>query len=365
MNRWILLLCCVLSLVCSSLAADSLLYWISTGGTTAKDASKTEIFVVNIATGKQRLAFSDAHAQFLLLPGDDTQLDVVTAAGRIFSRGMDRKLYANAGADNPAAIFELSTNGSGKARKLFDISPETGMGSNVRNLFVSPNGEKVGYIRLLGGKPYLFIHETSSGHLLRKADLTQVVFDLYVSNIGWMPDGKRLFFTLDRSEEDDNWRLPDSQVGSYLINEDGSGAVRVAPEPDLHPQRPGLQGDPAVAALLLGTLPGGQWLVRDTQMGPPPARPGTYFYALSLVGKTQKELPVRVPGQLQCFRVSPSGNTLAMVAAQRTDETPGSFKSTKAVWVFDLESNKERQMLSFTAQNGPPAVGLIGWFSRR
>jgi len=367
MNRWIFVLCCVVFLGHYSRAGESLLYCVRTGEMKESQVlPRTDIFAVNPETGKQRLAFSDARSEFLLLPGSDAQVDVVAAGGRIFARGMDRKLYTNGHWDNPAALYELSTNGSGKARKLFEIQPEATMGSNIRMLFISPTGAKIGYIRISKGKPYLFLHETSTGRLLRKIDLTDDVSDLSVTTIGWTPDGERLFFTLDRTDEDDNWMEPGSLMGSYVMKEDGSGRLRVAPEAEMHPSRPGLNSNSAFSAVLLGALPDGRYLVRDLQTGPPSAHPGTYVYIMDTATKVQKTLRVDVPGELYPFRLSRSGSELAIVATERKSDAAEGLTNTKTLWVFDLESGKERKLLSFTAkQDGSKWMGLVGWLGNR
>jgi len=367
MNRRILVLFCVAFLAQAARAGESLVYAVSTGGTKPSPAlPKTEIFIVDSESGKQRLVFSDADAELLLLPGSDVQSDIAAAGGRIFSRGVERKLYTNGRPDYPAAVFELPTSRSGKARKIFDIENEVPMGSNFRNLFISPTGAKIGYMKVLNGKPYLFLRETSTGKLLRKMDLSQMVFDLFVTAIGWMPDGERLFFTLDRSDEDDNWRLPESQVGSYVMKEDGSGLGRIAPEAALHPNRPGLQANAVGAAVVLGALPDGRYLLRDFQVGPASAHPGTYLYTLDPLANTQKTLSTEVPGELRCFRLSRSGGKLALLATEQKSNTTEVSTGSKAVWVFDVESGQGRKLFSFTIKpDGPAWIDLIGWLGHR
>ncbi|MGO9211628.1 MAG: hypothetical protein ACLPXM_17860 [Terriglobales bacterium] len=367
MNRRILVLFCVAFLAQAARASESLVYAVSTGETKPSQAlPKTEIFIVDSESGKQRLVFSDADTELLLLPGSDVQSDIVAAGGRIFSRGVERKLYTNGRSDSPAAVFELPTSRSGKARKIFDIENEVPMGSNFRNLFISPTGAKIGYMKVINGKPYLFLHETSTGKLLRKMDLSQMVFDLFVTSIGWMPDGERLFFTLDRSDEDDNWRLPESQVGSYVMKEDGSGLARIAPEAAMHPKRPGLQANAVGAAVVLGALPDGRYLLRDFQVGPPSAHPGTYLYTLDPLANTQKTLSTDVPGELRCFRLSRSGRKLALLATEQESNTTEVSTGSKAVSVFDVESGQGRKLFYFTIKpDGPAWIDLIGWLGHR
>ena len=373
MNRWILILWCVVFLGSYSQAGDSLLYCVRTSEIKASQVpSKTDIFAVDPETGKQRLVFSDAHSEFLLLPGSDAQIDVLAGGPRIFSRAMDRKLYAKDPAFSPAALYELSANGSGKARKIFDIPIEDGMGSNVRMLFVSPTGAKIGYIRTSQGKQYLFLHETSTGKLLRKLDLTENMGNMSVTTIGWMPDETRLFFTLNRTDEDDEWTNPDSLMGSYVMKEDGTGRERIAPEEQMHPSLPGLNKDVKVSAILLGVLPDGRYLLRDVLMGPPSAHPGTYVYILASgccsdqAKKVQKIFPLEMPGELHPFRLSHSTNELAVVATQHKFGPGNASADSKTFWIFDVESGKQRNLLSFTAkQDSSNWIGLIGWRNSR
>jgi hypothetical protein len=95
---------------------------------------KTDVFAIDPETGKKRLVFSDANAEFMLLPGGRTPRGMVAAGGRIFSVAVDRQAWANG--QGRTAVHELATDGSGKARKVFDIEGHD-------NLFISPSGEKI------------------------------------------------------------------------------------------------------------------------------------------------------------------------------------------------------------------------------
>jgi hypothetical protein len=366
MNRRILVVFCLVLLTHAARAGESLVYAVSTGETKPSQLlPKTEIFIVDSESGKHRLVFSDANTEFLLLPGSDVQSDIVAAGGRVFSRGVERKFYTNGRSDHPAAVIELPTSGASKPRKIFDIENEVATGSTFLNLFISPTGAKIGYMKYSSGKPFLFLHETATGKLLRKLDLSNMVFDYSVTTIGWMPDGERLFFTLDRTDEDDNWQLPDSRVGSYVMKEDGSGLVRVAPEAAMHPNRPGLQANTVGAAIVLGALPNGRYLVRDFQVGPASAHPGAYLYTLDPLANTQKTLSTNAQGEPRCFRLSRSGRNLALLAEQKDNTTEGPTDS-KVVWVFDVESGEKRNLLSFSVkQYGAASIDLIGWLGHR
>jgi hypothetical protein len=239
------------------------------------------------------------------------------------------------------------------------------MGSNFRLLFVSPGGTKIGYIRVTNAKPYLFLHETSTGRLLRTISLAEHITNLAVTTIGWMPDEQRLFFSLDRTDEDDEWTEPGSLMGSYVVKEDGSGQLRVAPEAEMHLRRPGLNADAKATAVVLNALPDGRYLVRDLLRGPASTRPEVYVYTLNTATKAQETLPIDVPGDLSFFRLSRSGRELAILAKQQ-DVEAGTFTNTRTLWVFDIESGKQRKVNSFRAkENGPSWIGLIGWLGSR
>ncbi|HVP35231.1 MAG TPA: hypothetical protein VMT09_16515, partial [Steroidobacteraceae bacterium] len=138
-------------------SGESVVYSVTTrntqsGITTDKtQLSKTEIFAVDPETGKQRLVFSDADSPFSLMPGGGQRTGASGAAdGRIFAEGvlvmqtpMRHTLYFDPGA--APAIYELSTDGSGQARKAHDIerSPQN---TDFSNLFFNSSGTELGHI---------------------------------------------------------------------------------------------------------------------------------------------------------------------------------------------------------------------------
>ena len=79
MKRWISLLCGLLCVAPASQASESVLYWVTdqsiahrvTNRLVRASATedKTDIFAIDPETGKKRLVFSDANAEFMLLPG--------------------------------------------------------------------------------------------------------------------------------------------------------------------------------------------------------------------------------------------------------------------------------------------------------
>jgi hypothetical protein len=241
------------------------------------EEDKTEVFAIDPEIGKKRLVFSDANADFMLLPGGRTQRGMVAAGGRIFSVAVDRRGWANNVGQGRKSVYELSSDGSGKARRIFDIE-------SYGSLSVSPSGEKIAYFVDATAKACL-IRETATGKLLRKVEIQSESISGTVSEMGWMPDGERFFFSLAVAGDDDAayWNNPNSPIGIYVVKNDATVPTRLAPEAELHFKAPDMEAAPDVGASLIGVLPDGRYLLTDIQTGP--AHPGAMvgiLYALDL-----------------------------------------------------------------------------------
>jgi hypothetical protein len=319
---------------------------------------KTEIFAVDPETGKQRLVFSDANAPFFLLTGA-----IAAAGGRIFADGIERNSLAKpAFYLGPEAVYELSTDGSGQARKVFEM--ESGeQRVDFNSLFFNSAGSEIGNIRFVDGTAYLFIRDTETGKLLRKSALIGWRFGTG-EKIGWMPDDKRIFFTEARPDggPDTWWTTPGSLVGTYVLDENGT-AERLAPEAELHPKIAGLRASKESPAFLIGRLPDGGLLLHDYQGGP--AGDGVYLYELDLARKTQKIFPLQAEGNADDFHLSRSGDRLAFAGMRKQSLKQFQIAAISSVWLMELKSGQQRRLLSFPPQVETQGVGnwinLIGW----
>jgi hypothetical protein len=208
------------------------LYSQTTGDPTPSPRiAKTEIFAVDVRTGNRRLVFSDAGLDWLLLPaypGGGERQTMVAAGGRIFARGLPRKSYSGGWPTFPAALYELKIDGSNQGRRIFDIEGNIETGSNFRSLFADPAAARVGYLTYEDGKLCLYLRETSRGALLRRVDLSRITLDCLVTNIGFLPYGQQIVFTLDTGDEDSTSKASFGRVGSYVMKTDGSRPVRTA-----------------------------------------------------------------------------------------------------------------------------------------
>src|SRR5579872_4868613 len=341
-HRVVALACWIAFLAPAARAREFVLY--ATGeaqpGVATTQVFKTEIFAVDPGTGKQRLVFSDANAPFFLLTGA-----IVSAGGRIFADGIERnRLATPAFFLGPEALYELSTDGSGQARKVFDM----GSGEqrvDFHSLFFNSTGSEVGNISFVDGKAYLFVRDTGTGKLLRKSELIGWRFGSG-EEIGWMPDDKRIFFTEEFpgvESPEALWTTPGSLVGTYVLDENGT-AERLAPEAELHPKIAGMQPSNDSPAFLIGTLPDGGLLLHDYQRGP--ASGGVYLYELDLARKTQRIFPLQAEGDTNAFHLSRSGDRLAFAGMQKESLKQLQNENLKqlqvaaisSVWLMELKS---------------------------
>ena len=349
--------------------------------------SKTEIFAVDPETGKQRLVFSDANVPFLLMPGGGGMPGGIFAAGgKIFAEGiLAEQNLAHTPVFNPsgsAAIYELFSDGSGQARQVLDMG-SAGPHVNFHKLFFNSSGTKFGNIKDVAGKWYLFVYETETGKLLRKSELVDWKFGSG-ENIGWMPDDKRIFFTVDVSGDDPEavWIKPNSPVGTHVLGEADTIEL-LAPEASLHPKIPGMQPWVDFPAVFIGILPNGGYLLWGFQSGPRsdsdtcPYLPAlannghVCLYELDLAKKTQRIFPLYANAVPENFHLSTARDRLVFTSTKVEYQKQPKFKaiSTLSVWVLDLPSSKEWKVISFPPRDDPrsigPQVNLIGWLDSK
>jgi len=353
----------------AAVAADKLVYSVTTGQAGRwPRIEKTEIFAVDPQGGQPRVVFSDAGADFLLVTSGER---LTAAAGRrVFALGVDRKNYREGFPHFPSAVYELSTDGSNHARKIFDVKGENGS-SNFRDLFVSPSGSKIGHINNLGGKWYLILHDTATGKLLLKMDLTPIALDCFVRDIGWMPDGERLLFTLETGDVDMTSKASYARAGSYLMPDTGGVPVRVASDLTEHPRRPGYQPVADTPPTLLGQLPDGSFLLSEFQwkQGPavrPPAKATTFLYTVSPTAMTRKNFLAGTNILLGSVRLSASGRLVSYVEPHGEQRVGRDLIDNRTVHVLDLATRKDRGLFSCPAKLiNLPLTELIGWLDAK
>jgi hypothetical protein len=369
-QAFLALACWIAFFIPAARAQESVVYAITAseaqpGAPVSKTQFKTEIFAVDPETRERRLVFSDANAPFFLLTGA-----IVAAGGKIFAEGIERNRVAEGKPAylGPEAVYELSTDGSGQARKVFDMASGE-QRFDFSSLFFNSAGTQFGNIRFVDGNAYLFVRDTGTGRLLRKHELIDWRFGSG-ERIGWMPDDKRIFITEAFPGEEGPealWTTPGSLVGTYILEENGANPTRLAPEAELHAKIAGMEPSKESPAFLIGILPDGGLLLHDSQSGP--VGGGVYLYELDLAKKTQKILPLQAEGNADAFHLSPSGDRLAFAGMRTEHLKQFQFAAISSVWLMDLKSGQQGRLLSFPTQDetrgGAPWINLIGWLEKK
>jgi hypothetical protein len=365
MKRVVLLFAYGIFLSTAALGAEKLVYSVTTGqpGRWPR-IEETRIFAVDPHGGQPRLVFSDAGADVLLMTSGERM--TATGGGRVFALGVARRNYQNGFPHFPAAVYELSTDGSNHARKIFDVKGENGT-TNFRDLFVSPSGFKIGHINNLGGKWNIILHDTAAGKLLLMMDITPIALDCFVREIGWTPDGKHLFFTLETGDVDMTSDASYARAGGYVMPDTGGAPVRVDRDLTAHPRRPGYQPVADTPPTLLGQLPDGGYLLSEFQwkQGPAvrrPAKPESFLYTVNSTDRSRKDYLTDVNVLLGSFRVSASGRLVGFVESLGEQRVGPDLIDRRNVHVLDLVTGKDRNLFSFPAKIlNLPVTELIGW----
>lgn len=326
-----------------------------------RNAWKTEIYSVSIETGQRALLFSDSGPGFELLAPGIMALD----AGKAYAKGVERYwgTSPNPGVyTHPEAIYELMLDGSNRFRKLFEIDAK----NPASELFLSPDAAEIATIGYTPAGDVISIHEVSTGVLLHSWNATSLFQrhcpDCSGQTRGWLADGKRLFFTLEIGELDDDSPPPSDAVGTYFMTEDGKEVAGIPASAGVA-HVPGYSRDPEDAPLLLGQSPGGDYVFYDFafQRGahsPAPARAQNFIVLADRDGRTTRVLPVRfsVPGSRM---LSPSRRFLAGYERRQLKN----YQSENHIWIEDLQSGTEKEVVA-TPPPGGSGLNIIGWDER-
>lgn len=326
-------------------------------------SARTEFYSIEPETKNTKLVFSDVSARFpgvnaylILEPirrmGGEPDQTITSVGQRIFAPGVEKGQQPGGWYAKPAAIYEISADGSNTFRKIFDLQESV----NLKKLFINASGTKIGYITYVQAKLSVFIHDTKTGSLLHKIEMSKIALDCFARNIGWLPDGERLFFTLETGDEHVTSKASYKRVGSYVMKEGGTDLVRVPPSL-LTSQRKGYSIDPTIPPAMLAGLPDGRYLFSEHQWEQNNASrsASTFLFLVDPASKSRMECPVTGSQNLYWFLVSRSGRYLAFTENNRQNEP-------EQVWIRNLESGAEIKLFTFpTVSLRPPYLGLIGW----
>ena len=325
------------------------------------DIVNTKIYSLDSERRESRLIFSDEKTGVMLLPkrgmaGHPGEV-LVSSRNRIFAYAVEKSHNPGRGYRSKASIYELSSDGSNNFRKIFDVEGE----QSLSEIFVNPPGTKIGYINYLNQKTFIFIHETEAGKLLHKIDVSKIFLDCFASGIGWLPDGNRLFFTLDTGDVHVTSEESYKKVGTYFVKEDGSDLFRLPETLFSFPEKKGLGAHPSTPQFM-GGFPDGTYIFREYKFRKDyrGKEASSLIYLVDPISKSKKEMPLRVSEGLNWFKVSHTGKYLGFT--EKISSKEGRYEWVEHLWVKDLPQGGENKV--FTLDNIPfkgHYVGLIGW----
>ena len=363
MKKILFTIFCLLILSSELCAKEKLLYAIRYESLQRyPDIVYTEIYSIDIQNKKGRIIFSDENTSIMLLPkrglpGHPGDV-IVSSINKIFAHAVEKKLNPGRWYSYKASVYELSTDGSNKFIKLFDVIGD----QSLAEIFVNPSGSKIGYINYLDQNIFIFIHETTTGKLLYKINVTNIFLDCFASNIGWLPDNGRLFFTLVTGDEHVTSEESYSRIGTYLMKEDGTDLIKLSK--NLFSLIPTTDGLPPFIRI----LPDNTYLVGVTNLKEVYHKAKiNYETLLSLykINKFNNNIPQKIFSKvftegINWFKISYTGKYISFT--EKIYEMSGEFAWVEDVWVIDLEFGKENKIFSFSAKPFKGYyLGLVGW----
>ena len=291
------------------------------------------------------------------MPGHPGEV-LVSSKNQVFSHAVERRFNPGRWYASKASIYELSINGSNRFKKIFDVLGE----QSLSEVFVNPSGTKIGYINYLDQKTFIFIHETDGGRLLHKIDVTKIFLDCFASSVGWLPDGDRIFLTLDTGDVHMTSEQPYKQRGTYELSETGAKMAKLPEEKTSLPLRKDewrfIEGPPQC----LGGLPDGTYLFWDTiaRKGPKGNEVRFILYRVNPAANSRTAIPLDITKGPRWFKVSHMAKHIAFT--EKIYSKSGSYTWIENLWIKNLASYGENKI--FTLDNVPFKgfhLGLVGW----
>ena len=309
-----------------------------------------QIVAIDLNSHQQRVLFSDKDQPFRLETAG-------LAANSVFAYVGAREPWATVkwegGRSRPIgyAMLELALKAPPAHRKIFEP-----LGENVvSQIFVHPQGQKIGYVAPLGRwaandnyrapRRMVFIHRTDTGQLLHRFELvTPPCHRCELGTIGWYDD-RRLHYSLTAPPED---YIGDSvltdRLGIYTVNEDGSELAKLPAKFFLTSSKPSLREGKLIPENI-GVLMTGKLLVMA-----PPVAPGApvLLYPVDLSRGVEAEYVVSTDAF--GFKLPYPGRYL--VYQQR--DLNGAY-----LWVKNLETSVETRLLQLPEGE----FQVLGWLN--
>jgi len=361
-----------LMVLTSSLWADvKLLYAIKYEGP-AKSPIKgkqisTQIFSIDPDNKEIELVFSDENSSIVLSVGSNVpgigKGVFVTSGKKLYGFAVEKTIeigYDSSGRPiyyyrfgRKTFIYELLVDGTNRFRKICEV-----MGTQYpTEMFIDPTGTRISYLNYSDKacqRPALFIHYALGGELLHKVELGKIFLDCFATNIGWLPDGEKIFFTLDTGAVGVTSEESYQRVGTYLMKEDSTEVTRFPDSIFSFPSREGFSG--GLTPRVIGVSSEGTLIARDLRHkrggGPSTC---SFLYLVDPDTKSKKEIPIKIFEGLKCFKVSPDGTKIAFIEDIYEDDSIH-------IWIKNLATGEENEVFSFSIRSFRDYyLGLVGW----
>jgi len=338
-----------------------------------RNYSKTDIYLVSMPDAKTSRVFSDEGPYFEIIPPVPGGPGAMVVAGNMaYATGIERGASSvPAQSSLPAlyagrrAVYELALDASNKYRKLFEIQKEAQYGA--ARLFIGPSGTKIGYVSVVKEHDVVFIHDVATGALLKSWDATNLFrqcFDCPIVSVGWLADGNRLFFCLDSGEESG----PQSEVGTYIVSEDGRVLDRLPLEQGQF-QMQGYRNITGSPPTLLGQSPEGNYIFEDIARKITGLQSEGFLVITTPERKLLAQIPLHASTDIylgmETRDLSRSGKFVAF-----SDPLLKNYQREEHVRGVNLVAREEKELITLPARTIPSSeprvtLNILGWLEER
>ncbi|RPJ58951.1 MAG: hypothetical protein EHM23_15805 [Acidobacteria bacterium] len=363
--KWFLLLCAIV-LTGDLSAGERVLYAIRYESLERyPDIVNTKIYSLTPDGKESRLVFTDENASILSIlllarrgmPGHPGEV-IASSRNKVFAHAVQKRLDPGRWYSEKASIYELSADGSNRFKKILNVQGE----QSLSEIFVNPQGTKVGYLNWVDQRIFVFIHDTETGRLLNRIDLSKTFLDCFASTVGWLGDGERIFFTLETGDVHVTSEASYKQTGTYFLKADGTGLTRLPEKVTLPVIEKGTWRGTDGPPRFLGALPDGSYLFRDIVLkqgdrwdtGLP-----SVLYLVNPLTQSRKQIPIGATRGVNWFKISPTGKYIAFTEKVRSKE---GYEWGEHLSISEVASEKTVRV--FTLNDVPfkgRYLGLIGW----
>jgi hypothetical protein len=329
-----------------------------------RNTRKNEIYSISLADGKRSLLFSDEGLGLEIGAAGS-----VSGSAKAYSKGTWRYFAtipvspANStpyrGVKSEDGIYELSMDGSHHFRKIADAQkPSSGV--------LNPQATKAAAESADGQS--IFVYSVPDWKLLATMDLQRLARmhcpGCAPASYGWMADGNRLYVELVVVGEEDDDEAKADHPGTYIVSGDGADLGAIPAKLGAF-QLVGYVHPNFVERRFIGQLPDGRYLFLDyaAKQGKPINGTEPFLVIAGADSKLQKAIPLKFPIG-SCY-ISPSGKYLAYIERRQTPD----YRSELHLWVKNLESGEDKQLLATPPPNPPSSpepnvtLALLGWMN--